>query len=112
METETGRAVCGQLVLDLTVQTATFQGVELCLTALEFNTLAYLAQHPGQFVCAEILLDQVWHCETGGTIHQVKSCIKRLRHKLGREALPIFTPNGRGGIVYGIPPLPLKLTLS
>jgi DNA-binding response OmpR family regulator len=77
--------VCGELVIDLSAQTVTLRDEELALTILEFNTLAYLAQHQGRYVRAETLLEQVWGCETCGTPDQVKSCIKRLRHKLGPE---------------------------
>ena len=39
MGTETGLILCGELVIDLKAQSVTFQGNEIFMTSLEFNTL-------------------------------------------------------------------------
>ncbi len=95
--------VCGQLVIELDAQTVAFQDREICLTSLEFKALFYLVRHPGQYVRAEILLEQVWHCEAGGTPDQVKSCIKRLRRKLGAQGAKYIQTHWGFGYRFAIP---------
>lgn len=54
----------GELRLNLFAQTASFAGAteeqSFSLTAREFRLLAYLAQHAGQVMSRQQILDQVW----------------------------------------------------
>ena len=98
MEADDILITCENLVIDLTIQTVTIQGQPVLLTPLEFNALAYLAKNQTRFVNAEELLAKVWKCEDGGTLDQVKSCLKRLRQKLaaGSEDAPNYIQSARG----------------
>jgi DNA-binding response OmpR family regulator len=61
---------------------------KISLTRLEFNSLAYLFEHVGYAVSSEELLQNVWECNDTDerTMATVKSCISRLRKKLGDDA--------------------------
>jgi DNA-binding response OmpR family regulator len=61
---------------------------KISLTRLEFNSLAYLFEHIECAVSSEELLQQVWECDETDerSIATVKSCISRLRKKLGDDA--------------------------
>ncbi len=54
------------------------------LAPLEFRLLACLAEHIGQVVSYDKLLDEVWRYapDAGGTLEQVRTCVKRLRQKI------------------------------
>ena len=113
METDDLLITCENLVIDLTTQTVTVQGQPVLLTPLEFNALAYLAKNQKRFVRAEELLAKVWGCPEGGTLNQVKSCVKRLRQKLAIiEDSPEYIHSARGwGYRFGsAPPPTAKLT--
>ena len=58
----------------------------LNLTAIEFDLLHYLMQHPGQVFSRMQLLEQVWGYSHCGYEHTVNSTINRLRSKI--EATP------------------------
>ena len=61
---------------------------ELRLTRLEFDVLAYLFDNQGDTVSRQELLERVWGCSTPDerSDDTVKSCISRLRKKLGDDA--------------------------
>jgi len=77
----------GGLVIDTARHEARLGGVELQLTALEFELLHTLARHAGQVLRREQLLDQVWGYDYHGDLRVVDAAIKRLRAKL-RYAAP------------------------
>jgi len=54
------------------------------LTRLEFNLLAYLIQRLGSTVSSQELLDHVWD-EDDRSIETLRSCVRRLRKRLGDE---------------------------
>ena len=58
----------------------------LILTSLEFDLLVALAQHPGQVLNREQLLDQVWGYDYHGDVRVVDAVVKRLRQKLRQTA--------------------------
>ncbi|WP_315987067.1 response regulator transcription factor [Actinomadura sp. HBU206391] len=71
----------GDLVVDVGAHEATLRGVELRLTAREFDLLAYLLRHPRRAFTREDLLGQVWGWSFGDsstvTVH-----VRRLREKI------------------------------
>jgi DNA-binding response OmpR family regulator len=73
--------VDGVLVVDTAARTAILGGVELALTAREFDLLAYLMAHPARALRREELLRDVWGWEFGDqstvTVH-----VRRLREKI------------------------------
>jgi DNA-binding response OmpR family regulator len=90
-----------ELVIDLAARRARFDRRLLDLSPAEFRLLACLARQIGQTVSYEALLQDVWGCDpdTGGTLNQVKCCVKRLRAKIEpdpRRPLFILTVKGRG----------------
>jgi DNA-binding response OmpR family regulator len=65
------------------------------LTAREFDVLLYLADHAGEVVTREELLDKVWGMEFPGGTRTVDVHIAQVRRKLGRPSL-IRTVRGVG----------------
>lgn len=76
--------VIGSMEIHPYVGRVRLSGMWLSLSTKEYCVLLYLAQHAGYAVSPSELLHQVWGCTDveGGTIHQVKSCIKRLRRQI------------------------------
>jgi len=72
----------GMLVVDAARHEARWQGIELELTALEFDLLYALARHAGQVLNREQLLTHVWGYDYYGDLRVVDAAIKRLRSKL------------------------------
>ena len=72
--------------MDAARHEAQWDGVELALTALEFDLLHCLASHAGQVLSREQLLVQVWGYDYYGDLRVVDAAIKRLRAKLRRAA--------------------------
>lgn len=60
-------------------------GLELELTAKEFDLLAFLTQNRGQVFTREQLLNKVWGFDYVGDTRAVDSAIKRLRKKINNE---------------------------
>ena len=98
-ETTPGTVQAGTLVIDPARREAHLAGTPLDLTTLEFDLLFTLAQHAGQVLSREQLLDRVWGYEYMGDLRVVDAVIKRLRTKL-RQAGPdselIVTVRGIG----------------
>lgn len=76
----------GGLAVDAARHEVRWQGIELALTALEFDLLHCLACHAGQVLSREQLLAQVWGYDYYGDLRVVDAAIKRLRSKLRRVA--------------------------
>jgi len=74
------------LFIDPQSRQVTRDGIELELTAKEFDLLVYFAQHPGQVFNRLQLLDRVWGYSHEGYEHTVNSHINRLRSKLELDA--------------------------
>ncbi len=70
------------LSIDLTRGEATWQNSRLPLTSLELRLLHALAQHAGQILSREQLLEQVWGYDYYGDLRVVDAAIKRLRARL------------------------------
>jgi two-component system response regulator VicR len=85
-ELESDLVKAGGLTVDAARHEAQWRGVELALTALEFDLLYCLARHAGQVLSREQLLAQVWGYDYYGDLRVVDAAIKRLRAKLRRAA--------------------------
>jgi DNA-binding response OmpR family regulator len=84
------------LTIDLQTRWAWVGERRIRLTRLEFNTLAYLFEHKGATVSSEDLLREAWESDDPGArdAATVKTCISRLRKKLGDNAEdPIYIFN-------------------
>jgi DNA-binding response OmpR family regulator len=76
------RIVVGRLAIDGGTRRAQVDGVEVALTAKEFDLLLYFARNPGRVHTREQLLDAVWGGAHAGYAHTVNSHINRLRTKI------------------------------
>jgi two-component system response regulator ResD len=76
------------LSIDHSARRVWLDGGEVVLTAKEFDVLAYLADQIGCAVSLTKLLQEVWICTEPDdrTIATVRSCVRRLRQKLGDDA--------------------------
>jgi DNA-binding response OmpR family regulator len=77
----------GGLRVDLGARRATVDGVELALTAKEFDVLAVLARRPGEAVSRQRLLDEVWGDAYLSVSRSLDVHLSTLRAKLGRPGL-------------------------
>ncbi len=75
----------GDVEVDFDKREATRAGKRVELTGKEFEVLRLLAQHRGQIVTRERLLDEVWGYEHYPTTRTVDNHIMRLRQKLEVE---------------------------
>jgi DNA-binding response OmpR family regulator len=94
----------GGLNIDLDSRTVSRWGEAIQLSSLEFRLLAYLVRNMGRVVPASELLQAVWGASArrGGTLDQVKGCVKLLRSKI--EPIPhtpryIKSIRGRGYVL-------------
>jgi two-component system response regulator VicR len=98
-EAATTTSQVGDLTVDPARREVYFSGEELELTALEFELLHTLAQHAGQVLTREQLVERVWGYDYLGDLRVVDAAVKRLRAKL-RQAAPqtetIVTVRGVG----------------
>lgn len=89
----------GALEIDLDGHRATLNTIDLRLTPNEFRLLAVLAQHPGQTLTREQLMDELHSAAFNSLDRSIDSHIKNLRRKLetGGELAPqIETVYGLG----------------
>ena len=76
----------GALSIDPAARRVILAGVQVTLTAREFDLLLHFARHPGRVFTREQLLDSVWGGAHGGYAHTVNSHINRLRAKIEEDA--------------------------
>lgn len=97
-ETEAPRPlVRGALVIDTARRRVTERGREITLTNLEFELLAFLAQHPGIVFSRERLFTGVWGLDAVGDNATVMVHIGHIREKIEPDpAHPIYIETVRG----------------
>lgn len=74
--------VVGDVTIHLAAYNATKNGEELELTHREYELLLYLAQHEGEVITREDLLETVWGFDYFGDVRTVDVTIRRLREKI------------------------------
>ena len=72
----------GSLTIDLAQHIVTRDGVEVKLTATEFNLLAYLASHAGRVLTHRMILSAVWNIENADRVEYLRVYMRQLRKKL------------------------------
>jgi len=74
----------GKLRIDLSAETVKGGERVIHLPPLEYRLLACLVEHIGQAVSHDDIALDVWryHPKWGGTLEQVKTCVKRLRQAI------------------------------
>ncbi len=83
--------IVGDLMLDPAAHVARRSGLEIALTAKEFELLWFLANHPHQVFTRAQLLDHVWDYDYYGDESTVTVHIRRLREKIEPDpGAPIY----------------------
>jgi two-component system KDP operon response regulator KdpE len=72
----------GPLSVDLAGHRVTRDGVEVKLTATEFNLLAYLAANAGRVLTHQAILSHVWGAMDIGQVEYLRVYMRQLRKKL------------------------------
>ncbi len=72
----------GPVRMDLPGRRATVRGIEIDLTAKEFDILRMLAEHPGRVYTRAQIYETVWGEEPFGDLQTVQVHIRRLRTKI------------------------------
>ncbi len=75
----------GDIEVDLVHHMASRNGIQLQLTAREFELLAYLARHAGKVCTHHMILKDVWGPGYGIESNYVRVYTHRLRKKLGDD---------------------------
>jgi DNA-binding response OmpR family regulator len=94
-DVDADRLAAGDVVLDRRSRTAIVDGVDIELTAREFDLVWHLAERPGVVVTRERILDRVWGLAFPGGTRTVDVHVGQVRRKLGRPEL-IRTVRGTG----------------
>lgn len=93
-----------ELCIDMNARRVWKDGDEISLTRREFDVLAHLWRRQGLAVSRQELLEKVWGCDEGECdVDTVKSCVCRMRKKIGDDARrPRHILSVRGvGFVFG-----------
>ena len=92
--------VVGDLSLDEDSHEVIRGGVEISLTATEFELLRYLMRNPKRVLSKAQILDRVWHYDFGGQANVVELYISYLRKKIDAGRTPmIHTMRGAGYVL-------------
>lgn len=87
----------GDLVIHLDAYVVTKRGKPIDLTHREFELLHYLADHIGQVMTRENLLQTVWGYDYFGDVRTVDVTVRRLREKIeDNPSRPIWIITRRG----------------
>ena len=99
---ETEPFVSGALRIRYDRRRVSVAGRRVALTATEYEFLRVLARNAGRVVTQDALLRQVWGLRGGRPSEAVRTCVKKLRQKLGDDAgNPTYIFNERG-VGYGL----------
>ena len=90
------RIKVGHVVLDLAAHEVSVDGRPITLTHQEFALLRFLATNRGRVFSRQQLLERVWGVDYYGGSRTVDIHVRRLRMKLGVDALPVETVRGVG----------------
>ena len=90
------RIKVGRVIIDVAAHEVRVDGRSPPLTAQEFALLKFLASHRGRVFSRQQLLERVWGVSYYGGSRTVDIHVRRLRMKLGTDALPIETVRGVG----------------
>lgn len=94
---QTTDIVIGDITVHQEAYTASKAGEEIDLTHREFELLHYLAQHIGQVMTREHLLETVWGYDYFGDVRTVDVTIRRLREKIEEQpSHPTYILTRRG----------------
>lgn len=87
----------GELNINLMKKKVAINGSAVTLTALEFDLLAFLAQHPGVPFSRQELLEKVWGYSAESYENNVNAHINRIRNKIESDpSVPKYLLTVRG----------------
>jgi len=98
-EGDPGRLAFGDIVIDVRKAEVTRDGVPLDLSAREFLLLKYFAEHPGETLSRETLLNDVWGYHSMPSTRTVDVHVAWLRQKIephAKHPRHILTVHGLG----------------
>lgn len=96
-ENKPNEIAVGDLIIHQDAYVASKYGKEIELTHREFELLHYLAQHIGQVMTREHLLETVWGYDYFGDVRTVDVTIRRLREKIeDQPSHPTYIITRRG----------------
>ena len=75
------------LLLNPDTMEVTKRGEKLVLTRTEYNLLKFFLSNQNRVLSREMLLDHVWGMDYEGDVRTVDTTIRRLRKKIGEEAI-------------------------
>ena len=103
-ERSSSALIVGDLTLDEDSHEVTRGGVEISLTATEFELLRYLMRNPRRVLSKAQILDRVWNYDFGGQANVVELYISYLRKKIDAGRPPmIHTMRGAGYVLKPAP---------
>jgi DNA-binding response OmpR family regulator len=76
----------GELTIDFASHEVRIGEAAVALTSTEYRLLEVLAQHAGQVLPHQLLLERVWGPEYMRDTHYLKVFVRRLRQKLGDDS--------------------------
>ena len=76
----------GDLVIDLTRREATLDGQVLSLKPQEYDLLVFFAEHKGQMLSREFILERVWGWEFIGDSRTVDVHVRWLRQRIEKDS--------------------------
>lgn len=85
-----------RITLDRSHYSVRVGGEEVFFPRKEFELLALLIAHPGRVFSREVILDQVWGTDVVVTDRTIDVHIRKIREKLGDDAVLIETIKGVG----------------
>ncbi len=89
--------VSGELRIHYDRREVTVAGRPVALTATQYELLRVLSLNAGRVVEQDVLLRRIWGLRPGQTSEAVRTCVKKLRKKLGDNgANPTYIFNQRG----------------
>jgi two-component system OmpR family response regulator len=93
----------GSNEIDFAARRLVRTGLELPLTAREWDVLELLATRPGQVVTRDEILERAWPGAGPGSSESLDVIVSRLRRKLGgdKTPAPIRTVRGEGYVLEG-----------
>jgi two-component system OmpR family response regulator len=90
----------GDLTLDEDTREVTRGGVEIQLTATEFELLRYFMRNPRKVLSKAQILDRVWQYDFGGQSNVVELYVSYLRKKIDAGRKPVLhTMRGAGYVL-------------
>ena len=90
--------VVGDLTLDEDSHEVTRGGVDIQLTATEFELLRYLMRNPRRVLSKAQILDRVWNYDFGGQANVVELYISYLRKKIDAQSSADDPHHARSGL--------------